>query len=99
MVKLQRKELAGAEIETHLEAGRQVARLALRLDEHVDFVLGEDLVLRKFKLLDGAVEQLESTGRDDLRAELDARFALLAGEFSRLFAVLEDALRLGRQDA
>ena len=36
-------------------------------------------MLRKFKLLDGAVDQLESTERDDLRAELDARFALMAG--------------------
>ena len=56
-------------------------------------MLGEDLVVRKFKLLDGAVDQLESTERDDLRAELDARFALMAGEVKRLFNVLEKALK------
>jgi recombination associated protein RdgC len=65
----------------------------------VSFVLGEDLVLRKFKLLDGAVDQLESTERDDLRAELDARFALMAGEVQRLFSVLEPALKLSKADA
>jgi recombination associated protein RdgC len=92
-------ELQSDEIARHLEAGKQVTRLALTLDDHVSFVLGEDLVLRKFKLLDGAVDQLESTDRDDLRAELDARFALMAGEVKRLFAVLESAFRLSKADA
>ncbi len=96
VVKLQGMELSGEEIETHLESGKQVTRLALRLDDHVSFVLGDDLVIRKFKLLDGAVEQLESSDRDDIRAELDARFALMAAEFERLFAVLEPVLKLSK---
>ena len=99
VVKCQRQELTGEEIGKHLESGKQVTRLALTLDDHVSFVLGEDLVLRKFKLLDGAVDQLESTERDDLRAELDARFALMAGEVKRLFSVLEPALKLSKADA
>ena len=98
VVKVQRMELQGEEIGKHLEAGKQVARLALVLDDHVSFVLGEDLVVRKLKLLDGAVDQLESTDRDDVAAELDARFALMAGEFKRLFAVLENAFRLSKAD-
>ncbi|HET7127226.1 MAG TPA: recombination-associated protein RdgC, partial [Lysobacter sp.] len=56
------------------------------------------LVVRKFKLLEGAVDQLESTDREDVAAELDARFALMAGEFKRLFAVLESAFRLSKAD-
>lgn len=99
VVKCQRHDLACDEIGKHLEAGKQVARLALNLDDHVSFVLGEDLVLRKFKLLDGAVDQLESTERDDIRAELDARFALMAAEAKRLFSVLEPALKLSKVDA
>ncbi|MDH5831477.1 recombination-associated protein RdgC [Luteimonas sp. M1R5S18] len=99
VVKCQRQELQSDEITKHLDSGKQVTRLALTLDDHVSFVLGEDLVVRKFKLLDGAVDQLESTERDDVRAELDARFALMAAEFSRLFTVLEGALKLSRADA
>ena len=99
VVKCQRQELTGEEIGKHLESGKQVTRLALALDDHAAFVLGEDLVLRKFKLLDGAVDQLESSERDDIRAELDARFALMAGELKRLFGVLEPALKLSRADA
>ncbi|MBF6026063.1 recombination-associated protein RdgC [Lysobacter niastensis] len=99
VVKVQRMELQSDEITKHLESGKQVTRLALNLDDHVSFVLGEDLVVRKFKLLDGAVDELESTERDDLRAELDARFVLMAGEFKRLFTVLEGALKLSKAEA
>ena len=98
VVKCQRQELQSDEIERHLAAGKQVARLALVLDDHVSFVLGEDLVVRKFKLLEGAVDGLEATEREDLHAELDARFALMSGELKRLFAVLEPALKLARAD-
>jgi len=99
VVKCQRMELAGDEIDKHLESGKQVTRLALCLDDHVSFVLGEDLVIRKFKLLDGAVDSLENTERDDLRAELDARFALMSAEVKRLFVVLESALKLSKAEA
>ena len=99
VVKCQRMELQGDEINKHLESGKQVTRLALNLDDHVSFVLGEDLVIRKFKLLDGAVDSLENTEREDLRAELDARFALMSAEVKRLFMVLEGALKLSKVDA
>ena len=69
------------------------------LDDHVSFVLGEDLVIRKLKFLDGVVDQLESNEQEDIRAELDARFALMAGELKRLFMVLEPALKLSKADA
>lgn len=99
IVRCQRQELQGDEIRQHLDAGKQVTRLALTLDDHLSFVLGEDLVVRKLKFLDGAVDSLENTERDSLNAELDARFALLSGELSRLFVVLEKALQLSQPEA
>lgn len=98
VVKVTNMELQGAEITKHLESGKQATRLALVLDDHISFVIGEDLVVRKFKLLDGAVDQLESTDRDDVAAELDARFILMVGEFRRLFAVLEKAFSLSKSE-
>ena len=98
IVKCQRQELLGDEIRKHLESGKQVSRLALVFDDHVSFVLGEDLVLRKLKFLDGAVDQLENTERDSLNAELDARFALMSAELARLFTALEKSLKLSRPE-
>ena len=99
IVRCQRQELDSAEIGKHLESGKLVTRLALILDDRVSFVLGEDLVVRKLKFLDGAVDQLENTERESVAAELDARFALMSGELKRLFAMLEKAFNLGRVDA
>lgn len=98
VIKCQHQELQCDEIAKHLEAGKQVTRLALTLDDHLGFVLGEDLIVRKLKFLDGAVDQLESTERDDLRAELDARFALFSAEVRRLFLTLEPVLKLSKAD-
>ncbi|GAB3731915.1 recombination-associated protein RdgC [Silanimonas algicola] len=98
VVKAQRQELTADEITKHLETGKQVTKLALVLDDHVSFVLGEDLIVRKLKFLDGAVDQLENTERDSLAAELDARYALFSAELHTLFGVLEKALKLSRVD-
>ncbi len=99
IVKCQRQELQGEEIGKHLESGKQVTRLALNFDDHVSFVLGEDLVVRKLKFLDGAVDQLENAERESVHAELDARFALMSGELKRLFVMLEKAFKLSRAEA
>lgn len=99
IVRLQRMELAdNDEINRHLQAGKQTTRLGLMLDDRISFVVGEDLVIRKFKLLDGAVDSLENTEREDLRAELEARFALMVGEVRRLFDVLEPNFSLSKME-
>lgn len=98
VVKCQHQELRCEEIDKHLEAGKQVTKLALVLDDHVSFVLGDDLVIRKLKFLDGALDQLEHSEEDGARAELDARFALMSGEVRRLFLLLEQALKLSKAE-
>ncbi len=99
IVKCQRQDLQSEEIAQHLESGKQVTRLALILDDHVSFVLGEDLVIRKLKFLDGAVDQLEGTQQEDIRVELDARFALMAVELKRLFNVLASTMHLSQLES
>ena len=94
VAKVQHQELASDEIGKHLDAGKQVTKLALVLQDNVSFVLGDDLTVRKLRLLDGALDQLEDNDDDGRRAELDARFALQAAEFGRLFDVLATAFRI-----
>ena len=98
VVRCTRQDLAGEEIAKHLESGKQVTRLALTLSDHLSFVLGDDLIVRKLKFLEGAVESLDGSERDSLQAELDARFALMAGELSPLFALLEQTFKLSKPE-
>jgi len=98
LVKLDRLELGAEEIRHHLEAGMQCTRLGMTLDDRLSFTFDEDLIVRKLKFLDAAVESLESSDDDDLRAELDARFALFSAEVRRLFLTLEPVLKLSKAD-
>lgn len=98
IVRCQNIELQGDEIAKHLESGKQVARLALTLDDTLSFVVGDDLSIRKLRFLDGAIDKLGEESREDMRAESEARFALMAGEFRRLFGILETAFRVTMPD-
>src|SRR5690606_12194632 len=51
VAKLQRHELRGEEVDHHLQAGKQVTRLGLVLDGQLSFLLGDDLIVRKLRLL------------------------------------------------
>lgn len=99
VVKCQHQELRCDEIDKHLDAGKQVTKLALVFEDNLSFVLGDDLIVRKLKFLDGALDQLEHADEDGHRAELDARFALQSGEIRRLFLLLEQAFKLSKADA
>ena len=79
-------------------AGLPVVPVASSGTDNVLYRLGDDLVVRKLKFLDGAVDALENTERDSLHDELDARYALMSGELHRLFAVLETALKFSRAE-
>jgi len=96
VVKCLHQDLHGEEIAKHLEAGKQVTQLALLHDDHLGFVLGEDLTLRKLKFLDGAVAHLESSEREDILAELDARFALMSAVLRRVFETLGPVFNFNR---
>lgn len=94
LVKCLRHDLGSEEVQSHLSAGKQVSRLAVLFDAHLAFVLGDDLVLRKFKLLAGAVDGIENADADSLQDELMARFALFSAELEAFYASFRQALKL-----
>lgn len=99
IVRCRRQDMASDEIREHLQSGKQVTQLGLTFDERLRFVLDETLTVRKFKLLDIAVEQLDQGDRDSAAAELDARFALMSGEVGRLLDAIETTFGVHRPQA
>ena len=99
VVKCQHQELRCDEIDKHLDAGKQVTKLALVFEDNLSFVLGDDVIVRKLKFLDGALDQLQHIDEESRRAELDARFALQSGEIRRLFLLLESTFKLTGTEA
>lgn len=84
VVRCKGQDLTGAEILTHLQAGKQVTRIALTWDQKITFVLSEDLSIRRLRFLDVIQEQLEDIHIETAEARFDAEFALMTGELSLL---------------
>lgn len=77
-------DLLSEEVETHLHAGKQVARLALHWDERLSLLLAEDLCLRRLKFADELMKENEELPEADQAARLDADFALMADAITGL---------------
>jgi recombination associated protein RdgC len=71
-------DLLSEEVETHLHAGKQVARMALNWDERLSVLLAEDLCLRRLRFADELMKENEDIPEADNAARLDADFALMA---------------------
>jgi len=96
VVRCRRQDLESDEVREHLKSGKQVFQLGLEFDERVGFVLGEDLVVRKLKFLDGVLDEIKDDTADSVEAELDARFALMSLELRRLLDNMHDWFGLPR---
>jgi recombination associated protein RdgC len=79
-------DLLSEEVETHLHAGKQVARLALGWDERLQLLLAEDLCLRRLKFADELMKENEDLPEGDDAARIDADFALMADAIGGLQA-------------
>ena len=77
-------DLLSEEVETHLNAGKQVARVSLAWDERLSLVLAEDLCLRRLKFADELMKENEDIPEADNAARLDADFALMSDVITRL---------------
>ncbi|MCZ6828456.1 MAG: recombination-associated protein RdgC [Gammaproteobacteria bacterium] len=71
-------ELSGDEVDVHLQAGKQVVRLALLWDEKLSMVLAEDLCIRRLRFADELMAENEDLPEADTAAHLDADFALMS---------------------
>ena len=84
MVRCRGVDLLSEEVETHLHAGKQVARLALNWDERLSLLLAEDLCLRRLKFADELMKENEEIPEEDMAARLDADFSLMADAVTSL---------------
>jgi recombination associated protein RdgC len=71
-------DLLSEEVETHLQVGKQVARLSLQWEDRLSLVLAEDLCLRRLKFADELMKENEEIPEADGAARLDADFALMS---------------------
>lgn len=91
-VKVSRQELVGEEIEVHLQAGKQVSKMALLWNDSLSFVLGDDLVIRKLKFTDAIQDQLDEVNAETAAEQFDADFALMTLTLQQMLEDLMESL-------
>lgn len=94
IIRCRRQDLGAEEVREHINAGKQVAQLAVSYQDRLMFVIGEDLALRKLRFGDVVLEQLGDISGENAIAELDAQFALMTGEIERLLRRLGELFEL-----
>ena len=78
VVRCKGQDLSSEEIRSHLQAGKQVTRLALSWDKRISFVFAEDMSIRRLRFADIVREQVgEAESPEEV---FDAEFALMTGE-------------------
>ena len=91
-VKVSKQELISEETDVHLEAGKQVSKLALMWDEALTFVLGDDMVIRKLKFTDVIQDKLNEVDADSAAEQFDADFAVMTVTQQKFIKELIEAL-------
>jgi len=91
VIRCRRQDLAADEVLKHIEAGKQVVKLAVVWNERLSCVLGDDLAIRRLRFEDVVTEELDELDGDDEAAAFDAQFALMTGELSRFLPSLLEA--------
>lgn len=91
-VKVSKQELVGEEVEVHLQAGKQVSKMALLWNDALSFVLGDDLVIRKLKFTDTIQDQLDEVNAETAAEQFDADFSLMTLTLQQMIEELMESL-------
>lgn len=88
IVRCRGQDLAADEVRGHLEAGKQVTRVAVAWAQRLACELADDLCVRRLRFLDLVQEQLDDVAAETAAEEMDARFALMTHEFAEFIPAL-----------
>lgn len=88
VVRCRQHDLSGTEIETHLAHNKEVTKLALIWQQRLQFVLEQDLAIKRFKPTDVLLDEKDRLVDATPEQRVDADFALLSSEIGQLFPQL-----------
>jgi len=91
IIRCKYQNLKSAEISNHLKTGMIVTKLALNWLQGVDFILDDQLAIKRLRFADEIREKADNTDSQDSTEQFDLQFAVMTLELSSLI----DQLLLG----
>lgn len=91
-IRINRYELTQEEICAHLDAGRQVNRLAMTWNERVEFTVDAELQVRRLRFMDLVQDAREEINAEDDLTQMDADFHIMTHELSQFLPRLIQAM-------
>lgn len=76
-IRCQKQNLLSDEIQSLIEAGREVTQLAMSWHEQIGFALKEDFSVRSIRFLEGVKDQANDIFTETARARFDADFVIM----------------------
>ncbi|WP_271273897.1 recombination-associated protein RdgC [Aliamphritea hakodatensis] len=91
VIRCKGQDLESDEIRQHLEAGKRIAKLAVDWQESLNFIIQEDLCLKRLKLSDSLKEKLDQDSPEEAMERFDSEFIAMSLELTRLIPMLLEA--------
>jgi len=94
LVRCSGQDLGSEEITTHLRAGKEVVKLALHWRAQLEFLLQEDLSLRRLRFAEALLDEALEPDIEDAAARFDAEFAIMVLQLRELIGYLDKLFEL-----
>lgn len=91
VVRCRKMDLGSNEIQIHLEAGKEAARVAVTWRDRISLVLSDDFSIKRLRFLDLVQDEADAAESEDPAARFDTDFAIMSLELARLLPELFDA--------
>lgn len=91
VIRCKNQDLCSAEINSHLASGMFVNKLALSWQGGIDFIVDDQLAIKRLSFGDLIQDQAEKMDAQDAAAQFDVDFSIMTLEFSRLIKELYSA--------
>jgi len=98
IIRCKRQDLASEEIQVHLQAGKQVTKLAISWQEHITCIVDESLTIKRLRFGEEILEQSNNIDADDIAAAFDNDFGIMTLELARFIPRLIEVFG-GENDA
>ena len=90
IIRCKRQDLALPEIQNHLDAGKEVIKLAMNWDDRLSFIMDKNFSIKRLRFLDLVQDQLKDMDIEDEATRFDADFAIMSAELGKFLPGLLD---------